>query len=272
MKITNGPDTNISMAFMPNACDGPHLGHLYSSLLSRLMYLHIANDKFAKEQRALQHINDSIIPIQPQYYLCIDHKDCHAVDDYIKMIEWLGWDDTIIFRNDLANYANMYKWTSNKIESDEIKDSYNTVERRIMFFNWAGVYMHYRGDEMRTPMVIANEPMIARHLSMRLPTMIYHPVILNEEGTKIEGNDPDYCLKDIFNKPAFDVIEWFVNWLCPKRENQTKIIRLALNISDKDNELHYRIWRLSGPENHPVPSRINECIPRNWKDRIKSSN
>ena len=171
MKTTNGPATNISMAFVPNACDGPHLGHLYSLLLSRLMYLNIVSDKFAKEQKAPQYLNDSVTPIQPQYYLCIDHKDCHAVDDYIKMIEWLGWDDMIIFRNDLANYAPMYNWTGNKLESNEIKDSYTTIERRIMFFNWAGVYMHYRGEEIRIPSWQANESMIA---SITTPAVFNH--------------------------------------------------------------------------------------------------
>ena len=270
MKITNGPASNISMAFMPNACDGPHLGHLYSLLLSRFVYLHMVCDIFAKEQNAPQHFNDNVMPICARFYLCVDDEHCHAIDDYIKMIEWLGWDDVILFRNDLANYDRMYKWTCNKIEHNTVKDKFNAIERRIMFFNWAGVYRHYRGDEMRTAMVMIDEPTIARHLSMRLPMMIYHPTILNEEGVKIEGDDSDYCIKDIFDRPALDVIKWFVNWLCPRHKEEDKI--MLYNLSNKDCEIYRQIWRLSGPDNHPVPSRINERIPRTWKDNIKNSN
>jgi hypothetical protein len=204
------------------------------------------------------------------------------------MIEWLGWDDVILFRNDLANYDNMY-WCANT-KQEFLQDSpleqqnLNSHERRILFFNWAGVYTLYRGIDLAKTHALINEPMIAKHLNMRIPTTIYHSVITNEEKTKIEGSDPDYRIKDVFNRPALDVIKWFANWLCPIHATGSYLNTLGgtpeqissgvVNsyISDKDAELYAIAYRLLGVKWNPSPSAVNECIPRNWKDRIEDSN
>ena len=185
----------------PNASAPPHVGHIWSAAHSRYL--------FTSAQGGARPMPRSRLTRLAWHVLFDWQSKSEHEAEWLRMLDWLGWPpdrvdharDWLYATESLGFKQNVLQAVSGLREMPREPHG-EPILCKLLYYNAHHVYWHLRGHDLRpSPMNIAEYAVEPYIMPLRLPLIIYHSLLCDEEGRKLDSSrgvaeTPEYAVND----------------------------------------------------------------------------